>query len=281
MNEINEEVNNDLQKIIKINNDLIKQTFNLIHQNFFFSNNSLSSFIERRIKELYIFQREINIVIQKVINFSIIGNNKQQSELKNFMNVPQSYPINKAKINLEKFNGEVYNSSPEKSEKIQIITDEIKRSLINNNATENNRMIKFKYFCTTKNIIRKHIFDLQTNNEIKVFKNNKVVYVNKKLLNKYSTARGIKKCKKFNFVIRKNRSSKYRGVSKNGCKWQVLMMINNKKNYLGNYPSEDLAARIYDIYSIKTRGIKARTNFVYDNNQIKKIYNKNINIKCR
>ena len=58
------------------------------------------------------------------------------------------------------------------------------------------------------------------------------------------------------------------------------MMINNKKCYLGNYPSEDLAARIYDIHSIKTRGIKARTNFVYDNNQIKKIYNKNINIKC-
>jgi hypothetical protein len=201
-------------------------------------------------------------VIQKVINFSIIGNNKQQSELKNSMNVPQSYPINKEKINLEKFNGEVYNLSSEK------------------NAIENNHMIQFKYFCTTKNVTVKHIFDLQTNNEIKVLKNNKVVYVNKKLLNKYSTARGIKKFKKINFIIRKNRSSKYRGVSKNGYKWQVLMMINNKKCYLGNYPSEDLAARIYDIHSIKTRGIKARTNFVYDNNQIKKIYNKNINIKC-
>ena len=138
------------------------------------------------------------------------------------MNVPQSYPINKEKINLEKINGEVYNLSPEKSEKIQNITDEIKRSLISNNATENNHRIQFKYFYTTKNVIRKHIFDLQTNNEIKVLKNNKVVYVNEKLLNKYSTIRGIKKFKKINFIIRKNRSSKYRGVSKNGYKWQVL-----------------------------------------------------------
>ena len=195
-------------------------------------------------------------MIQKVINFSIIGNNKQQNEFKNFMNVPQSYPVNKEIINLEKFNREACN------------------------ATENNHKTKFKFFCKTKNIMKKHIFDLQTNNEIKVLKYNKVVYINKNLLNKYSTARGIKKFKKINFIIRKNRSSKYRGVSKNGSKWQVLIMINSKKCYLGNYLYEDLAARIYDIQAIKTWGIKARTNFVYDNSQIKKIYNKNINIKC-
>jgi hypothetical protein len=57
-------------------------------------------------------------------------------------------------------------------------------------------------------------------------------------------------------------------------------MINKNKHYLGNYPSEDLAARIYDIQAIKNWGIKARTNFVYDNNQIKKIYNNKINMKC-
>ena len=55
---------------------------------------------------------------------------------------------------------------------------------------------------------------------------------------------------------------------------------NHKKYYLGNYTSEDLAARIYDIYAIKNRGTKARTNFVYDKNQINKIYNKKININC-
>jgi hypothetical protein len=42
-------------------------------------------------------------------------------------------------------------------------------------------------------------------------------------------------------------------------------MINNKKWYKGSYYSEDTAARIYDIFSIKNRGIKARTNFKYNN----------------
>jgi len=224
-------------------------------------------------------EKEINFEIQKVFNFSIIEN-KQQNELKNIMNAPQLYPVNKGIFNKEKFNCEEYNLYPEKTKKIEIITDEIKRSLINNNSTENSHKIKSKYFCTKKNIIKKHIFDLQTNNEVKVLKNNKVVYINKNILNKNSSVRGIKNIKKIKFIIRKKRSSEYRGVSKNGSKWQVLMMINNKKYFIGNYPSEELAARIYDIQAIKAWGIKAKTNFAYDKNQIKKIYNKEINIKC-
>ena len=223
--------------------------------------------IEKKAKELYIFQRQIDFVIQKITNFSIIANNRQQSELKNIINVQQSNPINKEITTSEKSIDEDYNLYPEKSKNIH-------------NSANNSHDIKFKSICTKKNKIENHICDLKTNNEIKVLKNNKVVYINKDLLNNYSTSRSVKKLKKINFVIRKNRSSKYRGVSKNGNKWQVLMMINNKKCYLGNYPSEDLAARIYDIQAIKSWGIKARTNFVYDKNQIKKIYNKKINIKC-
>jgi hypothetical protein len=166
-------------------------------------------------------------MIQNVINFSIIGNKKQKRELKNIIIAPHSYSINKEIINLEKCIGEGYNSYQEKS-----ITNEGKRSLTSNSSTKNNLNIKFNSICSKKNIIRKDIFNLQTNNEIKVLKNNKVVYINKDLLNSYSTSRYIKKFKKINFVIRKQRSSKYRGVSKNGNKWQVLMMINNKKFYL-------------------------------------------------
>ena len=206
-------------------------------------------------------------MIQKITNFSIIANNRQQSELKNIINVPQSNPINKEITTSEKFIDEDYYLYPEKSKNTH-------------NSANNNHDIKFKCICTKKNKIENHICDLKTNNEIKVLKNNKVVYINKDLLNNYSTSRSVKKLKKINFVIRKNRSSKYRGVSKNGSKWQVLMMINNKKYFIGNYPSEDLAARIYDIQAIKSWGIKARTNFVYDKNQIKKIYNKKIDIKC-
>ena len=57
-------------------------------------------------------------------------------------------------------------------------------------------------------------------------------------------------------------------------------MANHKKYYLGNYLCEDLAARIYDIQAIKNWGIKARTNFFYNENQMKKILNEKINIKC-
>ena len=59
------------------------------------------------------------------------------------------------------------------------------------------------------------------------------------------------------------RSSKYRGVSRNGNKWQVLIMINRKKTYIGNYDSEEYAAKAYDQYAIKYHGDKARTNFFY------------------
>lgn len=55
-------------------------------------------------------------------------------------------------------------------------------------------------------------------------------------------------------------------------------MANNKKYYMGNYPSEEKAARIYDYVSIKNKGIKARTNFPYNINQIKNINESNI--KC-
>ena len=274
VNEINEEIYSKLQKIIKINNDILNQSISLINQNFSLYNNSLSLDIVKKAKELPIFQRQIDFVIQKIINFSIIASNDNQNELKNIVNVPQSNPINKEIITSEKFIDEDYNLYPIKSKNTQIIS-----------STNNNHDIKFKCICTKKNknnfiSFEKHICDLQNNNEIKVLKNNKVVYINKDLINSYSISRGVKKLKKINFIIRKNRSSKYRGVSKNGNKWQVLMMINNKKYYLGNYPSEDLAARIYDIQAIKSWGIKARTNFFYNNYQIKKIYNKKINIKC-
>ena len=227
---------NNILKIIQINVDIIKQI-------------------------IYILINKKCYAIQKVIGFSIIGNNKHQSY------TSQSYPINNEINNCEKNFSEVNILYPGEISEIKTNTDNMPKSLINNRT----KKINFKKF-------KKHIYDLQANNEVKVFKNKKIVYVNKKLLNSYSVLRSIKKFGKINFITTKKRSSKYRGVSKNGNKWQVLIMINNKNCYLGNYSSEVLAARIYDIQAIKTWGIKAKTNFVYNNEEIKKIYNKEINI---
>lgn len=55
-------------------------------------------------------------------------------------------------------------------------------------------------------------------------------------------------------------------------------MIKNKKYYIGSYPSEEIGAKIYDIVAIKARGVKAKTNFSYNNIQMKNIYEANINI---
>ena len=117
------------------------------------------------------------------------------------------------------------------------------------------------------------------NNEIKVLKNKKVVYINSSLLNSYSTSKNIKIFNKMTFVCKNKRTCKYRGVSKIGNQWHVLMMINKTKSYIGSYDSEKLAGRIYDIMAFKYRGIKARINFKYTYNQIKNICEVDIDIK--
>ena len=55
------------------------------------------------------------------------------------------------------------------------------------------------------------------------------------------------------------------------------MMFKNSKPYIGTYDSEELAARIYDIASIKKIGTKSKTNFLYTNEQIERILKADIN----
>ena len=70
------------------------------------------------------------------------------------------------------------------------------------------------------NIINKKdspiVIDNERNNEIKVLKNNKAVYVNTYLLNCPSASKNLKKLNKITFIGKSKRSSKFRGVSKNG-----------------------------------------------------------------
>ena len=240
-------------------------------------------------KELYLLQRKReleyfilkfkNDIIQQEINFSKLNtrkemeNNKQQNEIVNYRNSLQPYPINYEVTGYQNlYENYSYKLNPEENNKFQIMTNDMKTNLLKNSSVNT----KYNYFNENKIIDKNYL--LNSNNEIKVLKNNKVVFINSYFLNSYSTSRAIKKLSKINFLKRKKRSSKYRGVSKNGNKFQVLMMINKKRCYKGSFSSEVLAARIYDIHAIKTRGIKARTNFVYNNIQIKKIYEQKINL---
>lgn len=67
------------------------------------------------------------------------------------------------------------------------------------------------------------------------------------------------------------RGSRYRGVSKNGNKWQVLVMGNQKKQYSGSIQDEAAAARLYDKFAIKNLGLRAKTNFDYKRSDLQRI----------
>ena len=224
----------------------------------------------------YIFSNNINAINN--VNFNLFRNH-----LNGFL-FNKSHNDENKKENMDENNQNIM--LPKISLKPSNFKNKPKNSLDNNDITNDNK--KNNYFNVTheeekpkKKIIRKYISLKESNNEIKVLKNNKVVYVNTFLLNSYSTSKNIKKLNKIAFIGRNKRSSRFRGVSKNGNQWQVLMMINKNKSYIGSYPSEELAARIYDILSLKNRGVKARTNFVYTNQEIKKICEMDIDIKSK
>ena len=286
--------------INEINNNIINNIIYLINRNYFLNINNLLLAEEKKQKELTFLQRKReedqfilkiknNCPFQKEINFSKsttnekIGNIRQQNESRNARNGSLPYPINLGVNNCNKIFGETSdNLNLKESNKINTNTVEMKASLINMDSINNNSFTKKKYFNVIKNINKKCLFDLSNNNEIKVIKNKKEVYIDRYFLHTYSNSRALKtlkKSKQNKFVVKKKTTSKYRGVSKNGNKWQVIMMINNKKYYKGSYISEEFAARVYDILSIKNRGIKARTNFIYNNIQKKNIYESKINIK--
>ena len=67
------------------------------------------------------------------------------------------------------------------------------------------------------------------------------------------------------------RGSKFRGVSRNGNQWQVLIMVNKKKRYVGSYCKEEEAAQNYDKVALQHHGNKAKTNFFYSESGIEKI----------
>ena len=244
-----------------------------------------------------IYNNNSNLYTIQLNNYSPIFLNSigTENKLNNYYNY--IYNLNYSLIGNE-FNHSIYNKyKKEKNIKnINYSINDITNYNVNDKSkvtSTNTNFVDKKSFKSTK--IFKVIYNkkkepikkkknnlnhIENNNEIKVYKNKKVVYVNASLLNSYSTAKNIKQLNKIYF-IKRNRSKRgsiYRGVSKNGNQWQVLMKENKNKIYKGSYPSEELAARIYDVLAFKNKGLKARTNFIYTSNQIKKICETEIDI---
>jgi len=131
------------------------------------------------------------------------------------------------------------------------------------------------------NCSKKKNEDNSKKSEMKVMKNNKLVYLNSKKTYFYHHSNYFQKSKKIFSINAGRRSSQYRGVSKNGNQWQVLIMCNKSKSYAGTYTCENLAARVYDILAIKNKGNKAKTNFKYSESQKRKICNTDIDFKAK
>jgi hypothetical protein len=236
-------------------------------------------------KSLYFNVNNSNL---KELEFNINKENKIENGLNN--NINEITYINKNDIN-GIFNKDIinqenksfnYNINNNANIKCNINNNVVKSQYINNKTSLKNNYI----FTVTRAKVKrpkkkyqKYIKQTESNNEIKVLKNKKIVYVNTLLLNSYSTSKNIKQLNKITVIGKSKRSSQYRGVSKNGNQWQVLMMLKKKKSYIGSYDSEEVAGRVYDILSIKNRGIKAKTNFIYTSEQIKNICNIDIDIK--
>ena len=284
---LNNNINNVLEKIIEINYNKINEIINIINQNYFqYNNNLLLNVDEPKKLDLLKGEKDPENSILKMNNNSIfpkeiynsISRNKiitkanQENELFYLRDESKLFPIK-----YEICNSQKPSAKPSDNSNPEIFSNGIQNNLIHNHIMNNNPSKKLKLF-NIKKITEKNLLDLEASNGIKVLKNNKVVYINTNLGNSYYTARSIKKLNKNKFIITNKRRSKYRGVSKNGNKWQVLIMINYKKYYLGSYFSEELAARVYDFYAIKSYGNRARTNFVYNNHQLKKIHERKINL---
>ena len=298
-----------------MNNELIKRLCSLILTNNIYIIDNLFEKISD-LKELSLLQRKRrletpnlnsnnNLSFQKEINFGMP--NVYNFQNNNDIRINGHFPIeqNNSQIdpilNLSKFqenktefeqmnNYSYYSNSGSNNFKEVLINNDVnskKNYIFGNNLNFNNNINniivgdeKENNFINSTNSVSvpNNSYPEENGNKIKVFKNNKTVYMNSYWI--YNNPAKKKQSSK-NKLMLNGRSSKYRGVSRNGNNWQVFLMINRRKTYVGTYPSEEIAARVYDIMSIKYRGIKARTNFKYNSGQIKMIKKIELDVKSR
>ena len=249
------------------NNNIFESNINGIHlrEKSNQINNGLSENNNKEIlnKKDIINSDKLNIN-EKAKNINKNNLNEKRNINNNSNSLKESNPLN---TNLKENESSFSNTNEKQNNSNNInIKKPKKNNLFNVTLIDEN----YEKYCNNSN-----------NNEVKVLKNNKAVYVNSSLLNNYYTYKNLKIVDKVNNVAKSKRSSKYRGVSKNGNQWQVLIMLDKNKSYIRSYSSEYTAARVYDILAIKHKGFKARTNFIYNYEQISKIIEMDIDIKSK
>ena len=117
--------------------------------------------------------------------------------------------------------------------------------------------------------IKFNVCDSKYTKKIKILSNHKLLFNNDMLTEEYIN---YKNKQKANYKYKRTvKNSKYRGVSKNGKKYQVFIRNNNINYYLGTFKSEKSAALIYDYFALLLHGRKALTNFNYSKEYINKI----------
>ena len=118
------------------------------------------------------------------------------------------------------------------------------------NNDESNNIINNSFINkkTKRNEEKKEI-----NQEIKKDK----IFLIKKIIDKDKEIEEDKKRQKKTIYKR----SKFRGVLWKGNRWQAFIMVKRNKNYIGNFKSEEEAAKVYDEYAMKFHKNKARLNF--------------------
>ena len=272
-------INNDTESILNINKNLINIITDITSFKYYLNFEYLTTILRRNYKNLIFIgnkkdnnQKNYEQYTKNVNNIEYLNNinNNLLNKIKKNKNLLEISTYKKNNNIFDKNETNIYI----KKDKIFNI-EKINKTINANNNINNNDNNEYNYL-QFKNIFKSYNTNLNDkiffNNEKQVKKYNKTVYMNKFLLKK---KKNITKKR----ISTHKRSSKFRGVSKNGAGWQVLLMFNNNRPYIGTYHSEELAARIYDIASIKKIGIKSKTNFSYNSEQIDRILKANIDYK--
>ena len=218
---------------------------------------------------------KINLENNKDINNI---NKKQNTENKN-KDLLSSLNNNNSKtnivdnINLNSKENNINNIIKEEKSNSQIIPEKNDQTSLNKSKNQNTKPKIHKVFFNIKESIPRKEGDLLTKKRKRFIKNNKLVFVqmDENELN-LKNEKVYDEDEDLDFQTNtKPRGSRFRGVSKNGSQWQVLIMVRKKKRYLGSFSSEEEAARAYDKVALQNHGNKAKTNYDYTKEEIEKI----------